>query len=76
MESFLKKLVEVYPEQGADIVRLAGTDEWFRSICEEIELAETARAHWNGMPDRVREYEDILEGLKKEFWTQLQPSSR
>lgn len=76
METFLQKLVERHPEKGADIIRLAGNDECFRAVCEEIELAESATIYWKQMPARVLEYEEILNGLKIEFWTQLSQSSR
>ncbi len=71
MESFLRELIECHPEKEADIIRLAEADECFRAVCEEIELAENARIHWQAMPARAREYEEILNDLRKEFWAQL-----
>ncbi len=76
MESFLKKLVESHPEQRAEILRLADIDESFRAVCEEIELAETARMRWQDMPARAREYEDILNDLTKELWARLSRNLR
>ncbi|MDW4496417.1 hypothetical protein R5H30_00370 [Sulfitobacter sp. D35] len=42
MELFLRRLVARYPENELQIVRLAREDPEFHSVCEEIELAESA----------------------------------
>ncbi|MCW3783409.1 hypothetical protein [Defluviimonas salinarum] len=68
---FLCKLVEQHPEQGSEIASLAREDPDFMSICEDIGLAEEALARWQDLPCRAVEYEEILDGLKKEFWSKL-----
>lgn len=75
MESFLRKLVERHPERGPEIIQLAGEDANFQSVCEEICMAESARARWEHLPARAREYEEILKELRREFWAQLSRST-
>ncbi|UWQ40711.1 hypothetical protein K3718_14305 [Leisingera aquaemixtae] len=75
MESLLRKLVERHPEKGPEIIRLAGKDSDFLSVCEEICMAEKARGRWEQFPARAREYEEILKDLHHEFWMHLQRST-
>ena len=71
MRSFLQKLADQYPEKGSEIFRLAANDAEFCSICEEIDIADTARAVWKDMPERAREFEEILKDRMDEFWARL-----
>ncbi len=66
-DTYLQALISRFPALERAIARLHRDDPDFRSVCEEMEMAATARAHWRDMPDRAEEYGRILERLEKEF---------
>jgi hypothetical protein len=71
MKDFLRRLVERHPDRAPQIVGLAGADAGFRSLCEEIVLAEDALERWKWMPERAQEYREILKDRMDEFWVRL-----
>ncbi len=67
MDAFLDRLIDRYPEQAEQIVVQFQNNPVFRSICEEMELAEQAMLRWKNLPLRAAEYEEIFNGLSLEF---------
>jgi hypothetical protein len=66
-DTYLEALTSRFPTLECAIAQLHRDDPKFRSVCEEMEMAEMARARWKDMPDRAEEYGRILERLEKEF---------
>jgi hypothetical protein len=66
-DTYLEALTSRFPTLERVIEQLHRDDPEFRSVCEEMEMAEMARARWKDMPDRAEEYGRILERLEKEF---------
>ncbi|RYH06633.1 CoA transferase [Tropicimonas sp. IMCC6043] len=72
----LQTLISRFPGLELSITRLYRDDPEFRSICEEIEMADTARARWQDMPDRADEYQRIFDRLQDEFLDHLSRKTR
>ncbi|TDL91008.1 hypothetical protein [Meridianimarinicoccus aquatilis] len=52
----------------ADVIaELYRDDPNVRSVCQEKEVADVARSRWEDMPDRAKEYGQVLECLENEF---------
>lgn len=66
-DTYSKTLISRFPTLARAFARLHRDDPEFRSVCEEMEMAERAQARWSHMPDRAEEYRRILERLEKEF---------
>ncbi|WP_209507302.1 hypothetical protein [Ruegeria sp. HKCCSP335] len=75
-DKYLQTLFRRYPNLELSIKRLHGADEEFRSICEEMEMAETARDRWRDIPERADEYERIVDRLQDEFLDYLTQKTR
>ena len=69
VQEYLSTLISRFPGLELSIKRLHRQDAEFRSICEDLETADIARAHWNdrGMPERADEYQKLFEQLLDEF---------
>lgn len=65
--TYLQTLISRFPDLALSITRLNREDAEFRSICEEMEMAEAAHGRWQHMPDRADEYARIFDRLQKEF---------
>ncbi len=74
--TYLQTLISRFPGLELSITRLYRDDPEFRSICEEIEMADTARARWKDMPDRADEYQRIFDRLQDEFLDHLSRKTR
>lgn len=73
---YLQTLISRFPRLGPSITRLHRDDPEFRSICEEMEMADAARARWRDMPDRADEYHRIIDRLQDEFLDHLTRKTR
>lgn len=49
-DTYLQNLVWRFPRLELSIKRLHREDPEFRSICEEMEMADSARDRWRDMP--------------------------
>lgn len=67
MDALLERLIERHPEEAEQIALQFRNDPVFRSICEEMEIAEQAMGRWKDVPARAAEYEEIFNGLSSEF---------
>ncbi len=67
VSAYLRRLIGRYPEREFEILKLSRDNPVFRSICEEMEMAEAAEARWKDVPDRALEYREILNRLQHEF---------
>ena len=76
MSAYLHKLIGRYPERELEILRLFRDSSVFRSICEEMEMAEAAEARWIDIPERASEYRSILDRLRDEFLENLSGGTR
>lgn len=74
-DEYLHTLISRYPQHELSITRLYRDNAEFRSICEELEMADTARARWRDMPDRSDEYQRIFDRLHDEFLDHLTPKT-
>lgn len=74
--TYLHTLISRYPELELSITRVYRDDPDFRSICDEMEIADTARARWNDVPDRADEYQKIFDRLQDEFLDHLSRKTR
>lgn len=73
---YLQTLISRFPRLELSITRLHRRDPEFRSICEEMEMAEAARARWKDVPDRADEYQRIFDRLQDEFLDHLTLKTR
>lgn len=73
---YLHTLISRFPRLELSITRLHRDDPEFRSICEEMEMADAARVRWRDMPDRADEYQRIFDRLQDEFLDDLSQKSR
>ncbi len=69
--AYLKILIAQLPSLEFCISRLHRDDPEFRSICEEMEMADAARTRWQHMPERTSEYQEICDRLRDEFLDHL-----
>ncbi len=74
--TYLQTLISRFPGLELSITRLYRDDPEFRSICEEIEMSDTALARWRDMPDRADEYQKIFDRLQDEFLDHLTRKTR
>ncbi len=66
----LAPVVERFPDQQASILRLARSDESFRALCEEYDLARKSYGRLQVSPDRaaeVAEYRAVIAELEEEI---------
>lgn len=75
-DKYLQTLSRRYPNLELSITRLYRADNEFRSICEELEMAEAARDRWRDMPQRADEYQRIVDRLQNEFLDYLTRKTR
>lgn len=75
-DTYLQTLISRFPQLELSIARLYRDNAEFRSICEEMEMADTARARWKDMPDRADEYQRIFDRLQDEFLDNLTRNTR
>ncbi|WP_428644671.1 hypothetical protein [Roseibium sp.] len=73
---FLHTFIGRFPDREREIALLERNNPAFRSICEEIEMAEVALAHWKDVPQRASEYQAILDRLQDEFLEHLSTDPR
>lgn len=64
------------PDREPEIRRLAGRDESFRSLCEDLADASQALDHWltatsAHVPDRISEYQSLIVALVTEMQASL-----
>jgi hypothetical protein len=64
------------PDREREIRRLAGRDESFRSLCEDLTDAAQALDHWltatsAHVPDRISEYRSLIVALVTEMQASL-----
>ncbi|MHC9235997.1 hypothetical protein ACX9MO_10150 [Pseudooceanicola sp. 502str34] len=76
MGTYLHTLISRFPGLELSIARLHRNDPDFRSICDEMEMADAARMRWNGQPDRADEYQKIYDRLQDEFLDHLSKKTR
>ncbi|MBB93712.1 MAG: hypothetical protein CML68_03775 [Rhodobacteraceae bacterium] len=74
--TYLHTLIARFPGLELSITRLHRDDPDFRSICEEMEMADVARARWRDMPERADEYQKIFDRLQDEFLDHLSRKTR
>lgn len=75
-DAYLQAVIWRFP-QAEDVIRaLHRDDPDFRSICEELAIAATARERWKDMPERAIEYGQILERLQDELLDRLNKKQR
>ncbi len=75
-DTYLQTLFRRFPNLELSITRLYRADGEFRSIVEEMEMAETARERWRDMPQRFDEYQRIFDRLQDEFLDYLTRKTR
>ncbi|GGE99061.1 hypothetical protein H1W37_18100 [Stappia taiwanensis] len=75
-DAYLQKLIWRFPRLEHSILALHRDDPDFRSICEELAIADTARERWKDLPERADEYEKIFERLQDEFLDHLDRKMR
>jgi hypothetical protein len=68
------------PNREAEIRILAGCDESFRSLCEDLSDAVQALDHWIGaggahVADRIAEYQSLIDALVAEMRASLDAAS-
>ena len=68
------------PDREAEIRRLAGCDESFRSLCEDLGDAVRALDHWLSassahVADRISEYQALVDALVAEMRASLDAAS-
>ncbi len=73
---FLRNFLDRFPDWEREIALLERDNPDFRSICEEIEIAEIALARWKEIPLRALEYQAILDRLEAEFFEHLSSDPR
>ncbi len=71
VDTYLRKVLVRFPERELEILRLFRNDPVFRSVCEEMEMAEVAQSRWKDIPERALEYGQILSRLEDEFLQHL-----
>lgn len=76
MDTYLRKMIGRYPEREFEILKLYRDSQVFRSICEEMEMADAAQTRWKDVPERALEYRQILGRLEHEFWEHLSSGTR
>ena len=67
MEDLLRTLINRFPGRQTEILKLVHENPDFRSVCEEMVMAEAACARWDHVPERKAEYAQILSRLEVEF---------
>lgn len=76
MDGHPRGLAKRFPDGELEIARFAQTNPAYRSICEEMEMAEGALAQWAEFPARASEYCEILHRLVKELLGHLSDNAR
>jgi hypothetical protein len=76
MQHTIRAAIARFPDRGHAIETLARTDETFRSLCEDLDEAETALALWERSRAAIRiarcaEYRDLVRDLAAEIETAL-----
>ncbi|KUJ85245.1 hypothetical protein AVO45_17230 [Ruegeria marisrubri] len=75
-KTYLETLIWRFPRLEKAIRTLHREDADFRSICEEMAIAEAARERWKDMPNRADEYQKIYDRLQDEFLDYLGRETR
>ena len=75
-DAYLQTLISRFPRLELSITRLYRKDPEFRAICEEMEVADAARARWRDLPERADEYEAIFDRLQDELLEHLTRKTR
>jgi hypothetical protein len=65
-------IFEQFPERREEVKKLFKTNESFKALCEDYSRCAEALQHWNTSldqyaPDRLREYEALLDELELEI---------
>lgn len=76
MHEAVQAAIARFPDRGHAIEVLAGTDEGFRSLCEDLAEAQAALARWerSSLPAkeaRCAEYRDLVRDLEVEIEAEL-----
>ena len=69
------------PNREAEIRVLAGSDDSFRSLCEDLSDAVRALDHWLDaesvdVAERIREYQSLIDALVAEMQASLDAASQ
>ncbi len=75
-DACLQTLISRFPRLELSITRLYRNDPEFRAICEEMEVADAARARWRDLPERADEYAAIFDRLQDELLEHLTRKTR
>jgi hypothetical protein len=76
MQHAVQAAIARFPDRGHAIEELAGTDEGFRLLCEDLVEAQAALARWEHSSSPVKEarcaeYRELLRDLAAELATEL-----
>jgi hypothetical protein len=69
------------PDRELEIRTLAGCDESFRTLCEDLADAMLALDHWvtaasGHVPDRISEYQSLIDALVAEMQASLDAAAK
>jgi crotonobetainyl-CoA:carnitine CoA-transferase CaiB-like acyl-CoA transferase len=76
MQHAVQAAIARFPDRGHAIEELAGTDESFRLLCEDLAEAQVALAQWEHSSSPVKEarcaeYRELVRDLAAELATEL-----